>query len=136
MQLSDAAQTYLVRGKQDLEDAEAVAGLTNVSLHAVGFLLQQACEKALKAYLVQHKPDVADNITKTHSIYYLTNSIRRSGLPLPTGIDIELLEDVLSYFGVGARYELIIPPKFRFDRAHMTTQVRTLVDWIVASLTA
>lgn len=63
----EVAQLLLQKAREDLSAAQALIATEDQADHVIGFHLQQAVEKALKAVLA----DRAIEIPRTHDLAYL-----------------------------------------------------------------
>lgn len=113
------------------QDEVAVDRLINdvsVADEVVGFHLQQAAEKLLKAVLAQHGIDVR----KTHNLVYLIDRLGEYDVSLPAHL---LTLHSLNPFAVEYCYELlddeVLPP---LNRAQFRDMVRDLRAWAAAQV--
>jgi len=93
------SQPLLLMAKKDLKAAKTLAVSADPDIEIVGFHLQQATEKSLKAWLVS----LGEPLIKTHDISFLLNRLEE----LQQSIDDELwLLAELNPFAVQFRYGL------------------------------
>jgi len=106
---------------EDLYVARAIAPDPNLPDRAVGYNLQQAVEKLLKALLAELNLDYP----RTHSLRRLTGLVTEHGYTLP-GFVQEL--GFLTRYAVVERYT--IRPSPTLDRAKVLSLVEQLRDWV------
>jgi HEPN domain-containing protein len=106
------------------EGDEAILGRVlddpDVPDDVLGFHVQQAIEKRLKAVLAFHEVD----FDRTHSIGYLTSLLEHHGIELPG--DREQIEN-LTPWAVVARYQSSVEEVL--DRAAAREQMSAVRDW-------
>lgn len=72
----EVSQLLLRKAQEDLGAANVLVATENQADHIIGFHLQQAVEKALKAALVEH----AVEIPRTHDLGYLIEVLSKQGV--------------------------------------------------------
>lgn len=92
----EVAQLLLQKAREDLSAAQALIASENQADHVIGFHLQQAVEKALKAVLA----DRAVEIPRTHDLAYLWELLDDQEIPEPVASS-----DWLTPWGVLFRYD-------------------------------
>jgi HEPN domain-containing protein len=112
----------LLVGKAEGDEAilDRLLDDSDVPDDALGFHVQQAIEKRLKAVLAFHEID----FERTHSIGYLTSLLEHHGIDPPVGR--EQIEE-LTPWAVLARYESRIEEVL--DRVAVREQVSVVRDW-------
>lgn len=126
MQPHEYALEFMGAADDDLYMADAVIRDPAAPDSGIGFHLQQAAEKLLKAVLANR--DV--HFQRSHDLKYLFEQVALSGTPAPS----ELLElRILSPFAAPLRY---IPSRGirSFDRQHMWQLVDELRAWALAEV--
>ncbi|MFN9692646.1 MAG: HEPN domain-containing protein [Synechococcaceae cyanobacterium] len=95
---------YLRIAEADLNEARRMVELAGFRDSSIGFLLQQACEKALKSW-IHSRGGMAPF---THDLVALTDWLEEDG------VDVSRFEQIadLSFFAVQTRYDdsLVIKP--------------------------
>ncbi|MFN6133006.1 MAG: HEPN domain-containing protein [Synechococcaceae cyanobacterium] len=95
---------YLRIAQADLNEARRMVEFAGFRDSSIGFLLQQACEKALKSW-IQSRGGMAP---VTHDLVALTDWLEEDG------VDVSRFEQIadLSFFAVQTRYDdsLVIKP--------------------------
>lgn len=107
------------------EDERAVAHLLDtaaISDDIVGFHLQQATEKLLKAALAE----LGQDVRKTHVLAFLLDALSAAGTPVPQHLSV-LRE--LTPFAVEYRYGLALDETHPLDRRGVLTYVHELREW-------
>jgi HEPN domain-containing protein len=94
----EVAQLLLRKAQEDLSAANVLVATENQADHIIGFHLQQATEKALKAALVEH----AVEIPRTHDLGYLIEVLSGQAVDMPTTVSSS---DWLTPWGVLFRYD-------------------------------
>lgn len=94
----EVAQLLLRKARADLSAANALVATENQADHIIGFHLQQAVEKALKAALVEHTVE----IPRTHDLGYLVEILSGQKVEIPTTVSSS---DWLTPWGVLFRYD-------------------------------
>ena len=94
----EVAQLLLQKAREDLSAAQVLAATENQADHVVGFHLQQAVEKALKAVLAHQMTE----IPRTHDLGYLIEGVGKSDEDLPAAL---ASSDWLTPWGVLFRYD-------------------------------
>jgi len=114
MNLANHPSPLLLMAKKDLKAAKILALADDPDVEIVGFHLQQATEKALKAWLVS----LGEPITKTHDLSYLLNQLESNNQ------NIEHLWSVaeLNPFAVQFRYGLCDNEPFDWQEAYKEVQ--------------
>lgn len=92
----EVAQLLLQKAREDLSAAQALIATEDQADHVIGFHLQQAVEKALKAVLA----DRAVEIPRTHDLAYLVELVGDQEIPGPVASS-----DWLTPWGVLFRYD-------------------------------
>jgi HEPN domain-containing protein len=92
----EVAQLLLQKAREDLSAAQALIATEDQADHVIGFHLQQAVEKALKAVLA----DRAIEIPRTHDLAYLVELLGNQEIPGPVASS-----DWLTPWGVLFRYD-------------------------------
>lgn len=113
-------QPLLIMAKKDLKAAKVLALSEGPDIEIVGFHLQQATEKALKAWLFA----LNQPIVKTHDLSYLLNQLETLGK------NIEHLWSLaeLNPFAVQFRYGLFDDEPFDWQAAYF--EVQSLIEYI------
>jgi HEPN domain-containing protein len=94
----EVAQLLLRKAREDLSAARVLVATENQADHIIGFHLQQAVEKALKAALVEH----AVEIPRTHDLGYLIEVLSEEKVEIPHVVSTS---DWLTPWGVLFRYD-------------------------------
>jgi HEPN domain-containing protein len=94
----EVARLLLDKAKEDLSAAQALIAAADQADHVVGFHLQQAVEKALKAVLASE----AVEIPRTHDLAYIVESLADAGIELPESV---ASSEWLTPWGVLFRYD-------------------------------
>jgi HEPN domain-containing protein len=105
----EVAQLLLQKAREDLSAAQVLVATEDQADHVIGFHLQQAVEKALKAILAQH----AIEIPRTHDLGYLAEQL--SDLKIEASEPI-VSSDWLTPWGVLFRYDTY-PDALNRDKA-------------------
>jgi HEPN domain-containing protein len=92
----EVAQLLLQKAREDLSAAQALIATEDQADHVIGFHLQQAVEKALKAVLA----DRAVEIPRTHDLAYLVELLGDQEIPGSVASS-----DWLTPWGVLFRYD-------------------------------
>jgi HEPN domain-containing protein len=103
----EVAQLLLRKAREDLRAANTLAATENQADHIIGFHMQQAVEKALKAALVEH----AVEIPRTHDLGYLVEALSGQEVEIPATVSSA---DWLTPWGVLFRYD--DDPNISLDR--------------------
>jgi HEPN domain-containing protein len=118
MTLREAAWRLLEKAAQDEALVDEVLESPRVSDEIVGFHLQQAAEKILKAMLT----DLGRPFLRTHNLRLLMDLLADAGRPLPESLgDL----DTLTPFGTFLRYEAALGEP-ALDRAAARGLIRSL----------
>ena len=124
----DFAIRLLSKAEQDEIVVDLISEDASVAEEVIGFHLQQASEKLLKAVLVEHGVEVR----KTHNLVYLMDRLAACDLVLPA--DLHALQQ-LNPFAVEYRYDLLddgdVPG---LDRVKMRELIRRLHAWARAQV--
>lgn len=120
----DLAVVMLTKAAQDEAAADHLMNAPKVGEETVGFHLQQAAEKLLKAVLAEK--DIPYGLS--HNLLYLLQLLETSGARPPAGMQ-EL--GMLNPFAVAFRYDLL-PDISSFDRAKAQALVADLRVWCEA----
>lgn len=94
----EVAQLLLQKAREDLSAAQVLVTTEDQADHIIGFHLQQAIEKAVKAILAAH----AIEIPRTHDLGYLIELLGNSEIEMPPEV---ALSDWLTPWGVLFRYD-------------------------------
>ena len=94
----EVAQLLLQKAREDLSAAQVLIATENQADHVIGFHLQQAVEKALKAILAKQ----AIEIPRTHDLGYLIEVLAELEVEIPATISSS---DWLTPWGVLFRYD-------------------------------
>jgi HEPN domain-containing protein len=94
----EVAQLLLQKAREDLSAAQVLVATENQADHVIGFHLQQAIEKALKAILALR----AIEIPRTHDLGYLTELLGNLEIEVPRTVTSS---DWLTPWGVLFRYD-------------------------------
>ncbi len=120
----DLAVRMLVKAAQDEAAADHLIHAPAVGEETVGFHLQQAAEKLLKAVLAEN--DIPYDLS--HNLLYLLQLLEAGGTRPPA----EMRElGMLNPFAVAFRYDLL-PDVSAFDRAKAQALVADLRTWCEA----
>jgi HEPN domain-containing protein len=117
---SSVARLLFESARQDENAVAALCSASDIGDAIVGFHLQQAVEKALKAVLSSN----AIVFRRTHDIAELLDLLADSGLPPPP--EAETLDE-LNPYAVEARYGLV--NSSGFDRQKIRMTVRLVLAW-------
>ncbi len=110
----------LKAARQDLAAARLLAVAPEIGDATVGFHLQQAVEKSLKAVLSANRIE----FRRTHDLVWLLELLSENGLPSPPNA---AWLDELNPYAVEARYGTIDPEGLDRTRALQTTT--QVVEW-------
>jgi HEPN domain-containing protein len=75
----EVAKLLLQKAREDLSAAQALVATENQADHVIGFHLQQAVEKALKAVLAEQMTE----IPRTHDLGYLVELLENLEIEVP-----------------------------------------------------
>jgi len=108
-------QAMLILARKDLRAAITLAAEDDADTEIVGFHVQQAVEKALKAWLEFCEIDYS----KTHDLTMLLTQLADHG------VDVEPLRSIeeLSPFAVQYRYELYEEEPMNWEEAHQQAKI-------------
>ncbi len=120
----DLAVVMLTKAAQDEAAADHLMNAPKVGEETVGFHLQQAAEKLLKAVLAEK--DIPYELS--HNLLYLLQLLEAGGARPPAEMQ-EL--GMLNPFAVAFRYDLL-PDVSAFDRVKAQTLVADLRAWCEA----
>lgn len=120
----DLAVVMLTKAAQDEAAADHLMNAPKVGEETVGFHLQQAAEKLLKAVLAER--DIPYGLS--HNLLYLLQLLEAGGARPPAEMQ-EL--GMLNPFAVAFRYDLL-PDVSAFDRVKAQTLVADLRAWCEA----
>ena len=126
MKLREQALLLLRKAAQDEALLDEVLASSAVSDEIIGFHLQQAAEKLLKALL----SDFGVRFRKTHEIGALIELAELSGCPLPGNLKNL---DILTPFGAVYRYE-DYDSELSLDRDSARQMIRGLRAWVESGL--
>lgn len=121
----DPAHVLLNQALDDERLALLVIGNLSVSDEQVGFLAQQAVEKALKAVLSFHQIPYR----RTHDLSELLDLLKANQIAFPASLEACI---VLTPFAAQMRYDYLPPEnqgEAAFDRAMFMQMVRTALEW-------
>jgi HEPN domain-containing protein len=113
---AEVAALLVRKAAGDLHAASALARDPQQADHVIGFLAQQAVEKAIKAVLAYHREDMP----RTHDLAYLATR-----LPHVVGVPPRDAR-WLTPWAVAWRYEEQVP---RLDRQSAIDTASTVVTW-------
>jgi len=113
-------ELLLEAAAQDLAAGRVLAPVTSIGDAVVGFHLQQAVEKAIKAVLSTHGVE----LRRTHDLVLLLELLSDNGLPAPPGAD---WLDGLNPYAVEARYGTVGPEGL--DRLGALQATALVLDW-------
>jgi HEPN domain-containing protein len=94
----EVAQLLLQKASEDLSAAQALIATKDQADHVIGFHLQQAVEKALKAALAERMIE----IPRTHDLGYLAELLENLEIEVP---EVVASSDWLTPWGVLFRYD-------------------------------
>jgi HEPN domain-containing protein len=119
----DLALILFERAGQDERAVEQLVDNAAISDEIVGFHLQQATEKLLKAALAE----LGQDVRKTHILAFLLDALSRAGDPVPQELSVlrELTASAVEY-----RYGLMWDDEQPLDRHGMLAHVRHLRSWM------
>jgi HEPN domain-containing protein len=117
----ELARLLLQKARQDLGLVVSVADSEAIANEIVGFHIQQAIEKAIKASLTR----LGIQYEFTHDLSLLYRQAANSGLTLPASIDAV---EELTVFAVQFRY-LLYQEEQGFDRNAGLTLAEEFVEW-------
>lgn len=117
----ELARLLLQKARQDLDLVVSVAGSEAIADEIIGFHIQQAIEKAIKAALTR----LGNQYEFTHDLSILYRQAENSGLTLPASIDVV---EELTVFAVQFRY-LLYQEEQGFDRHAGLTLAEKFVEW-------
>jgi HEPN domain-containing protein len=126
MARSDQVNILLCKAQQDEKVVRCLMDDSEISDEVIGFHVQQAIEKLLKALLVHLNIDYP----KTHVLELLIELLEANGVRMPeemTGIGS------LTSFAVAFRYD-DLPFENSFDRAEGLRSVIVVREWVTNSL--
>jgi len=116
----DLSQPLLTMARKDLKAAKVLALSDEPDVEIVGFHLQQATEKSLKAWLIS----LNQPILKTHDLSYLLNQLESLG----KNIDNLWSLAELNPFAVQFRYGLFDDEPFDWQDAYI--EVESLLNQV------
>ncbi len=117
----ELARLLLQKARQDLDLVVSVVDSEAIADEIIGFHIQQAIEKAIKASLTR----LGIQYEFTHDLSILYRQAENSGLTLPASIDAV---EELTVFAVQFRY-LLYQEKQGFDRNAGLNLAEKFVDW-------
>ncbi len=121
----EVAKLLLQKAREDLRAAQALVATENQADHVIGFHLQQAVEKALKAVLAERMIE----IPRTHDLAYLVELLENLAIEAPEPV---ASSDWLTPWGVLFRYD-DNPDDLDRDRAlEAATAAISLAEQVVA----
>ena len=122
----ELADALLRKAKDDLAMARRLAGDPAIPAWGIGFHLQQAVEKAIKAVLSLHGIEYP----RTHSIAVLVDMVSEHDIAVPPQRESLVL---LTPFGVLFRYDEMGPSDAELanlpSHSTLVTQVAEVVEW-------
>lgn len=119
----ELAVRLMTKAVQDEVTVDRLIDDASVADEVIGFHLQQAAEKLLKAVLAEHGIDVR----KTHNLVYRMDRLVDCDLDCPT--DLRALQS-LNPFAVEYRYDLLDDQALsRLNRVEMRDLARGLRAW-------
>jgi HEPN domain-containing protein len=118
----DLALVLLAKAQQDMQAVDALIDETAISDEIVGFHLQQATEKLLKAALAELEQEVP----RTHSLVFLFDRLNGAGTSIPQNLSV-LAE--LTPFAVEFRYGVLRAQSSPLDRHQMRALLDRLRTW-------
>jgi HEPN domain-containing protein len=118
----DLARMYVDKGREDENAAAKLLDDDSISDSIVGFHLQQAAEKYLKAVLALHEI----RISKTHNIADLILQLQDTSMPVPDEFDPSA---DLSPYAVRARYPFDLGKPGALNRPEMKSLVSRIRGW-------
>jgi len=121
MRQQELARLLLQKARQDLDLVVRVADSEAIADEIIGFHIQQAIEKAIKASLTR----LGIQYEFTHDLSILYRQTENSGLTLPASIDAV---EELTVFAVQFRY-LLYQEEQGFDRTAGLNLAEKFVDW-------
>jgi HEPN domain-containing protein len=92
------ADLLIQKAREELDAARTLVATDDYAAHVVGFLLQQAVEKALKSMLAAREIE----IPYTHNIAQILNRLEPTGIELPASVASAVW---LTPWGASFRYE-------------------------------
>lgn len=118
----DLANRFLAKAAQDEALVDRVLDDLDIADELIGFHLQQAAEKLMKAVLAAN----AVEFRRTHDLVDLAEVLSQSGFVIP-----EALRglDSLNPFAVEARYDFLPPSSAPLDRPGARRQILALRLW-------
>ena len=122
----DVASALLAKAAGDEAGLRVLAERSDVPDHVVGFLAQQAIEKALKAVLTAR----GVSFQRSHDIDYLCGLIEDSGLSLAPELHAAV---ALTPWAVEFRYADPVLPN-ALDRAEALATVRSVTAWAARAI--
>jgi HEPN domain-containing protein len=123
----EVAHLLLQKARDDLSAAQALVATEDQADHVIGFHLQQAVEKALKAILALR----AIEIPRTHDLGYLTELLGSIEIEVPSMV---ASSDWLTPWGVLFRYD-DNPDGLNRDKAiEAATAAIALADQLLSTL--
>ena len=117
----ELARLLLQKARQDLDLVVSVVDSEAVADEIIGFHIQQAIEKAIKASLTR----LGIQYEFTHDLSTLYRQVENSGLTLPAPIDAV---EELTVFAVQFRY-LLYQEEQGFDRNAGLALAETFIEW-------
>lgn len=118
----DLARMYLEKGKEDEIAAAKLAEDPSISNPIIGFHLQQAVEKYLKALLAAQEA----RPSRTHNLADLLGQLRELGIEIPEDFDAAV---DLAPYAVHARYPFVTSEILSIDRPAMLSLVGRIRVW-------
>ena len=128
MRQHEQALLLLAKAAEDEALLDEILESRRVSDAMVGFHLQQAAEKLLKAVL----SEVGAHFRRTHNLRRLMDLLADNGCPVPDGLQ-DL--DTLTPYAATLRYEIGTPPT-ALDRAEVREKLRRLRRWAGSHVSA
>lgn len=119
----DLALLLLKKAREDERAVDRLVGDVTISDEIIGFHLQQAAEKLIKAVLAEFGHD----IHRTHSLAFLFDRLIEAGVPAPQDLS-ELID--LTPFAVEFRYGVVPVDGQPLDRHRARSLVAQLRGWV------
>ena len=117
----ELARLMLTKARQDFQVVVRLAGDITIANETIGFHIQQAIEKSLKAVLIRHGLDY----TFTHDLTLLFQQTQTAGVRLPGEV-----EEIAAFtpFAVQFRYALLEEPE-DLDRQEGAALAQSYLTW-------
>jgi HEPN domain-containing protein len=128
----DPGEVLLSKAREDLHLAAIVVDNATVSDEQIGFLCQQAIEKAMKSVLARR----AVRYRRTHDLAELIDLLRDSEIECPPELDQAV---ILTPFAAEMRYDYLPPEagdESAFDRVGALKLAELAIQWAGRHLTS